>query len=268
MIIDDYLNNFWNYLLDNYSEAAVITFIPYSTLFSTYFLISFFFMFIDSLQHPFFFKYKLQHRLPSPQLMKNCFKVLFFTFFVVILPSYYFSFQYLVTTFGFSVSRELPKFTKILTQIILFLIVEDFSHYWLHRFLHLQFIYPYIHYQHHEFSTPTSAATNYAHPAEVSILGFCTLLGPILLKPHIFVFLVWMHIRQFTALETHCGYDFPWSPNNIFPFICGGAKHHDYHHVYYKKNFASNFIIWDKVFGTEGENWEKSYDFNNKAKSE
>jgi sterol desaturase/sphingolipid hydroxylase (fatty acid hydroxylase superfamily) len=63
--------------------------------------------------------------------------------------------------------------------------------------------------------------------------------------------------RQFTALDTHIGYNFPWSPNNLIP-IFGGAQHHDYHHVHRKTNFASNLIIWDKFFGTEGKDWDKT----------
>lgn len=70
-----------------------------------------------------------------------------------------------------------------------------------------------------------------------------------MLRPHALVFYIWVNLRQLSAVETHSGYDFPFSPNHIFPFF-GGADFHDFHHRTYNGAYSSNFIWWDLVFGT------------------
>jgi sterol desaturase/sphingolipid hydroxylase (fatty acid hydroxylase superfamily) len=194
--LDLYLSNFWTYFYDNFPEDYTLIYIPYATLFSSYFLFGFFMYFIDAFEIPFFKKYKLQKNVKtSSSTLFKCLKSLVISYFFVVFPSYYFSFKLLISHLGFQFTRDLPKFPTFFLQIVIFLIIEDFCHYWLHRFFHLQFIYPLVHYKHHEFTSPTPLATNYAHPVEIAVLGFCSLAGPIIFRPHIFVFLVWMHIR-------------------------------------------------------------------------
>lgn len=250
--VDENLNSLWTYLLDNYSETQVFCIFPLTSLMTCYFLYS---GLILALEHSGIMEnYKIQKgKTNSNASLWKCLKNVIFTFIVIALPSHYFSLNFMTHYLGFSTSRVLPKIGTILSQFFAFIILEDFSHYWLHRFLHFEFIYPYIHYQHHEFEYPTALSSNYAHPAEVAILGFCTIFGPLIFRPHLFVFLMWMHLRQFLALETHTGHEFPFSLSALLPGIYGGAKHHDLHHKKRKFNFSSSLAIWDRVFGTEAE---------------
>lgn len=39
----------------------------------------------------------------------------------------------------------------------------------------------------------------------------------------------WITLRLFQAVDSHSGYDFPWSLNKLIPFW-GGAEKHDFHH--------------------------------------
>lgn len=86
---------------------------------------------------------------------------------------------------------------------------------------------------HHEFTAPSAMATTYAHPAEVVILGLCTFSGPLLLRPHMIVLFIWVNLRQLAGLETHSGFDFPFSPSQLCPWIFGGSALHDFHHRTY-----------------------------------
>ncbi len=153
--------------------------------------------------------------------------------------------------FGLTVEPEtLPPWYIILFQLFCFFIIEDFAHYWLHRALHTEFLYRNIHSVHHEYTSPISLAANYSHPLEIIILGACTFLGPLLFRPHVLVMYFWVDIRQFTALETHTGYEFPISFNKWLPFF-GSSELHDFHHRTFNGAYASNLTIWDRVFGTD-----------------
>lgn len=37
---------------------------------------------------------------------------------------------------------------------------------------------------------------------------------------------IWIALRLFQAVDSHSGYDFPWSLNKFFP-LWSGADHHD-----------------------------------------
>lgn len=60
-----------------------------------------------------------------------------------------------------------------------------------------------------------------------------------------------VNVRQLLAVETHCGYDFPWSPNNLFPGYFGGADFHDFHHRTFNGAYSSTFVWWDEFMNTE-----------------
>ena len=145
---------------------------------------------------------------------------------------------------------DVPNWKTLVWQIAVCLFFEDFGHYWLHRWMHTPWAYKVIHRRHHEFDAPSSLSTSYAHPVEIVIQGIATFLGPIILRPHILTLFIWVNVRQLAACETHSGYDFPFSPNNILPFF-GGADLHDFHHRTYNGAYSSNFVWWDVLCGTD-----------------
>ena len=142
-----------------------------------------------------------------------------------------------------------------------------------HQALHTGLLYKYIHKIHHKYSAPFGLAAEYAHPAEVLILGTGTITGPILYTAfardlHIFSVYIWIVLRLFQAVDAHSGYgrligtwsvepgtndkwtDFPWSLQHILPFW-SGAEHHDFHHMAFTNNYSTSFRWWDWAFGTD-----------------
>ena len=153
--------------------------------------------------------------------------------------------------FSLEVSN-IPNWKVLLLQLAFCFFMEDTAHYWFHRWLHTPWAYHVIHKMHHEFESPTILSTSFAHPLEILILGFATFLGPLLLRPHFLTLLIFVNLRQLAACETHSGFDFPFSPNNLAPNLIGGADFHDFHHRRCSGVFSSNFMWWDIWCGTCG----------------
>lgn len=82
--------------------------------------------------------------------------------------------------------------------------------------LHIGVLYKHIHKIHHKYSAPFGLAAEYAHPAEVFILGAGTIAGPILYcyftrSLHIVTVYIWIVLRLFQAIDAHSGYGWSFS---------------------------------------------------------
>jgi sterol desaturase/sphingolipid hydroxylase (fatty acid hydroxylase superfamily) len=145
--------------------------------------------------------------------------------------------------------RELPSRLALLVQLAYFLVVEDYLNYWLHRMLHLPWLYKNVHSVHHEFTSPFALMSAHAHPAETLILSIPTFAGPAMTGCHMYTLFVWQIVRLYEAIDIHSGYELPWSLKSFFPSYAG-SDHHDFHHYMHSGNFASIFVWCDKLYGT------------------
>ncbi|XP_031267009.1 methylsterol monooxygenase 1-1-like [Pistacia vera] len=211
-----------------------------------------------------FDKYKIQPkvRLSFPEMF-GCYKDVMRMFFLVVGPLQLVSYPS-IKLIGIRTGLPLPSGWEIFVQLAVYFMVEDYTNYWIHRFLHGKWGYEKIHRVHHEYSAPISYAAPYAHWAEVLILGIPSFLGPAVVPGHMITFWLWIALRQIEAIETHSGYDFPWTPTKYIPFY-GGADYHDYHHYVggqSQSNFASVFTYCDFIYGTD-----KGYRYQKKVLS-
>ncbi|KAI9455629.1 hypothetical protein HD554DRAFT_2317692 [Boletus coccyginus] len=129
--------------------------------------------------------------------------------------------------------------------VAIFFVFEDMFHYFAHQALHWGPLYKHIHKLHHKYLAPFGLAAEYAHPAEVFILGTGMIAGSILYcyftqNLHILTVYIWITLRLFQAIDVHSGYDFPWSLQHIVPFWLG-AEHHDFHHMVFTNNYSISF---------------------------
>ncbi|KAI4315313.1 hypothetical protein L6164_028137 [Bauhinia variegata] len=200
-----------------------------------------------------FDKYKIQPKVRlSLDEMFKCYKDVMRMFFLIIGPLQLVSYPS-IKIIGIRSGLPLPSGWEILSQLAVYFMIEDYTNYWIHRFLHGKWGYEMIHRVHHEYTAPIGFAAPYAHWAEVLILGIPSFLGPAIVPGHMITFWLWIALRQIEALDTHSGYDFPWSPTKYIPFY-GGAEYHDYHHYVggqSQSNFASVFTYCDYIYGTD-----------------
>jgi len=218
----------------------------YMFLNTCYFIGGLIFWFIDRFQ--LLHKYKIQNdKYPENSDYIRCALNLFQNYILIILPLVYSTFP-IFRHMGFITCLPLPDLMTFILHFSFCMVVEDITHYWLHRALHWPWLYKNIHKIHHQFTSPFGLAAAYAHPAEVLILGFATFLGALIIRPHFSTFLCWVLYRQLDAVATHSGYDLP-NVLNLLPFY-GGIATHDYHHKSFIWNYSSRFTFMDILFGT------------------
>jgi methylsterol monooxygenase len=229
-------------------------------------------MIIDRI--PYFRQWKLQpNKVPSPEEQWSCIKQVLFAHFTVEAPAVRASplrpaqracsrapqiiaFHPIAEMFGLMTWQvPFPSWKTQLPQLAFFFVFEDMCHYFLHQALHSSYLYKRIHKIHHKYSAPFGLAAEYAHPAEVAILGFGTVVGPFLWcyfmrDLHMVTMYLWITLRLFQAIDAHSGYDFPWSLQHIIPFW-SGADHHDFHHMAFVNNYSTSFRWWDAMMGTD-----------------
>lgn len=212
---------------------------------------------------PYFNRWKIQaDKIPSDKEQWECFlSVLKLHFLVEALPIWLF--HPLCASLKISVDVPFPSITTMILQVCLFFVCEDMWHYWAHRLFHHGWFYKHIHKQHHKYAAPFGLTAEYAHPVEVMTLGFGTVGFPIIYAYiaksmpslhlpdlHLFTLTAWITLRLFQAVDSHSGYEFPWSLHHFLPFWAG-AEHHDEHHHYFIGNYASSFRWMDAILRTE-----------------
>ncbi|KAF3985106.1 hypothetical protein FT663_05348 [Candidozyma haemuli var. vulneris] len=217
-------------------------------------------MVIDSI--PYFNRWKIQpEKIPTAKEQWECFKAVLKSHFLVeALPIWLF--HPLCSSLRISIDVPFPSKYTMVSQIVFFFICEDFWHYCAHRLFHYGWFYKNIHKQHHKYAAPFGFTAEYAHPVEVMSLGVGTVGFPILYayiaksmmnglpELHLFTITCWIVLRLLQAVDSHSGYDFPWSLNKFVPFWAGAA-HHDLHHHYFVGNYASSFTWLDFFMNTE-----------------
>jgi len=55
---------------------------------------------------------------------------------------------------GIRTGLPLPSGWEIVAQLLVYFMVEDYTNYWIHRFLHNKWGYEKIHRVHHEYTAP------------------------------------------------------------------------------------------------------------------
>lgn len=95
-------------------------------------------------------------------------------------------------------------------------------------------------------------AAEFAHPIETVVLGGGFMLGCTLFCTHLAFGWAWLVLRLVETSDVHSGYDFPWNPLHLLPGYAG-ARFHDFHHKNFTGNYASSFVWWDSLFGTDKE---------------
>ena len=117
-----------------------------------------------------------------------------------------------------------PALSTVLTDFVVFLVVEEVLFYYVHRALH-EVAYAHVHKVHHRFKAPVSVAAVYAHPLEHVLANVGpAAAGPLLMRSHAFTAAAWTTLVIVSTMNAHSGYKLP------FLALVSDAAKHDWHH--------------------------------------
>eukprot|EP00697_Spironema_sp_BW2_P012162 gnl/Spiro4/28270_TR13980_c0_g1_i1.p1 gnl/Spiro4/28270_TR13980_c0_g1~~gnl/Spiro4/28270_TR13980_c0_g1_i1.p1 ORF type:complete len:340 (+),score=107.99 gnl/Spiro4/28270_TR13980_c0_g1_i1:138-1157(+) len=135
----------------------------------------------------------------------------------------------------------LPSPAEFFWQLPVLLVVEEIGFFYSHRLFHVGSLYRLIHKRHHEFTAPVAHAAMYAHPLENIVANLLPLaVGGLLLRSHVWIWLVWHVLAVVNTCYSHSGYSFPLFHSSNF---------HDLHHEQTTVNFGVLEIL-DRVHGS------------------
>ncbi len=132
----------------------------------------------------------------------------------------------------------------ILSIPVVFIII-DASAYYVHRTLHIKWLFKRVHRHHHKYIATTPFAAIAMHPFELMSLQAAAFALIFIVPLHPAVMgIVMIYILIFNIID-HSGVDLesviPWQPPSAY---------HDDHHVHFHVNFGQHLMFWDRIHGT------------------
>ena len=159
--------------------------------------------------------------------------------------------------FGFQPWRS--NWWTIGPSLILSLFLFDTCFYWGHRLLHTRALYRLAHQWHHAVTTPTVWSNNSDTFLDNLILQSYWAIAPLLFPAPSIVFVIHKVYDQISGMIGHSGHEYN-AATARFPSPLLAVTHHDQHHRYFKYNFATHFVVWDRVMHTLHPAYDSSID--------
>ncbi|KAF8549328.1 C5-sterol desaturase [Imleria badia] len=219
-------------------SLAVVTLIGINLIYLTFASLSFHFIFNhDLMRHPRFFKNQIRFEIQTSLKTIPATTLLMLPWFQAEVMGYSRLYddvsEYGWLYFAFSIP--------------LFLVLNDFSIYWIHRALHHPILYKTFHKHHHKLIVPTPFASLATHPVEACLLA---------LSYYLLIFLVPLHRGLYLGLFLFGNvwgviiHDSDFITGRPLEHIINGPSQHTLHHLHFTVNYGQYFTLADRVGGS------------------
>ena len=144
-----------------------------------------------------------------------------------------------------------PTTFQIMTGVTVGLLFYDFLFFCGHFLMHkIPVLYRSVHAKHHKVQEVRAGEiVRLSLVEEVLEVGF-SIIALNLLSVHPLARSLYNCIITFLLTELHCGFDFPWTPQNVVPFgLATGSRRHHYHHRNGRHYYQKFFFTFDRIFG-------------------
>lgn len=132
----------------------------------------------------------------------------------------------------------------LIASMFMYLAVTETMIYWIHRALHSDFLYNWLHKYHHQFRVTTSWVSTAFHPFDSFAQAFPHHLCAFLFPVHAVFYLFMVGLVTVWSVVIHDRVSLVrWKFINY-------TGHHTIHHWYYNYNLGQFTTIWDRIGGT------------------
>ncbi len=149
----------------------------------------------------------------------------------------------------------------IALEFALYFVGFDAWFYWLHRLMHKEPFYRWIHKIHHGSISPNLLTTFSESPLEGFVNGGFLLLFTALFTVHAQTMILITPFNVLMGLYVHSGFEiFPrwWNRSWLTKWFIT-ATFHDQHHRFFKGNYGGYTTLWDRACGTMRPTFEADF---------
>lgn len=150
----------------------------------------------------------------------------------------------------------------IALEYALYFFLFDTYFYWLHRWMHKEPVYTWIHKIHHRSTAPNVLTTLSVSPLESLVNGGFVPLFLTVFTVHDATMALIVPTNIIMGLYVHSGYEFLprwWNRSWATKWFIT-ATFHDQHHRYFTGNFGGYTTLWDRLCGTVRKKYEADFD--------
>ncbi|GAA5980771.1 hypothetical protein JCM11641_002641 [Rhodosporidiobolus odoratus] len=126
-----------------------------------------------------------------------------------------------------------------------FLLFTDFCIYWIHRWLHIPFLYKRLHKPHHKWIIPTPFASHAFHPVDGYLQSIPYHFACYIFPIHKYLFVALFSFVNLWSIFIH---DSDMLCDHPLEQYINGPAHHTLHHIYFTCNYGQYFTWGDKMF--------------------
>jgi lathosterol oxidase len=144
------------------------------------------------------------------------------------------------------------RWWMIALEYAAFFFAFDTWFYWLHRWMHIEPMYRWIHKIHHRSTAPNMLTTFSVSPLESTVNGGFVPLFLCVAHVHATTMALIAPTNVLMGLYVHMGYEFfpKWWNRSWLSKWFITTTFHDHHHRYFRYNFGGYTTIWDAICGT------------------
>ena len=204
---------------------------------------------------------KIQERVPDKKMI---YSEIFFSFFtMLIFVAIDYIIIYLKNHNYLMIYDDISEYgiLYLILSTVFLIVVHDFYFYLTHRMLHHKKLF-FIHRRHHLSTNPTPWAAFSFGPIEAVIQIIWIPIVAFFVPLHFYALLVWSFFMMIMNVIGHLGYEiFPKNfLNSFIGKILLSSTYHNLHHSKSKSNFGLYFTFWDRILGTEDENYRLTFE--------
>ena len=172
------------------------------------------------------------------------------------------SLTWLMANGWISVEKSPAAWWVIALEYALYFFAFDTWFYWLHRWMHNEPVYTWVHKLHHFSTSPNVVTTFSVNPLESLINGGFVPLFVTLFTVHDTTMALIAPTNVIMGIYVHSGYEsLPrwWNRTWLSKWFIS-ATFHDQHHRYFTCNFGGYTTIWDRLCGTVRPKFEADFE--------